>query len=291
MRLPALTNDDAWQRLPGAPSVSEPLPAWARAWAGVLPITTARALELDAQQRTGDWLDNRTRAVARWAAADANRCPYGKAIASADFARTGNDPAKLIEPQAKADRLAAGFARHMMLDAAAVTDEEVVELIEYFGEERVMGLVSLVAHASYQDRALLALDIEPDAGGVPPPVTTRFARPKPTAPPPSLPLDADRSTPASAAWEDSRRGLDEQLNRPGRIRVPSVEAVRARIGANHPLQWMTGIVWSRVAYGYQPTLTDAWFDVVAAFRIESGLDLVTQNSVFWVVTESLRCFY
>ena len=24
---------------------------------------------------------------------------------------------------------------------------------------------------------------------------------------------------------------------------------------------------------------------------ESGMDVVTQNSVFWVVTDSLRCFY
>ena len=126
---------------------------------------------------------------------------------------------------------------------------------------------------------------------MPPPVTTRFARPKPAAPPPAPATVAGNATPASVAWEESRRGLDQQLNRPGRIRAPSVEEVHRKLGPNHPLRWMTGIVWSRVAYGYQPALTDAWFDTVAAFRVESGMDLVTQNSVFWVVTESLRCFY
>jgi hypothetical protein len=29
-RLPMLTNEDAWKRLPGAPKTSQPLPAWAR---------------------------------------------------------------------------------------------------------------------------------------------------------------------------------------------------------------------------------------------------------------------
>lgn len=292
MRLPVLSNDDAWQRLPGAPDIAEPLPVWARAWVGVLPVTTARALELDALHRTGDRLDARTRAVVRWAAADANRCEYGRALAAADFGRAGGDAAELADPEPRADRLAARFARRMMLDAAAVTDAEVAELVELFGEERVTALVSLVAHASYHDRAFLALNAGLEAGGVPPPVIARFARPKPTPPPPGGPPPAANTpSPASAAWEDSRRGLGEQLNRPGRIRVPTTEAVHRRMGPDHPLRWMTGIVWSRVTYGYQPELTNAWFDTVSAFRLESGMDLVTQNSVFWVVTEALRCFY
>ena len=48
-RLPLLENDDAWWRLPGAPPRAERLPQWARMLAGVLPLTTARALELDPQ--------------------------------------------------------------------------------------------------------------------------------------------------------------------------------------------------------------------------------------------------
>ena len=54
-----------------------------------MPQTTARMLELDAMHRTGDRLDPRLRGLARWAAADANRCAYAKAVAAADLRRAG----------------------------------------------------------------------------------------------------------------------------------------------------------------------------------------------------------
>ena len=60
-RLPLLTQAEAWAALPGAPPEAEMLPAWARMLVGVLPLTTARALELDAMHRTGDRLDPRLR--------------------------------------------------------------------------------------------------------------------------------------------------------------------------------------------------------------------------------------
>lgn len=305
-QLPALANDDAWKRLPGAPAAAEPLPVWARAWAGFMPLTTARMLELDALHRTGDRLDGRLRATARWACADANRSPYGRALAAADFARAGGEPEALPGLVAApdklplADRLAAKFARKMMLDANTVTDAEVAQLLELLGEERVMALVALVAHASFQDRVFLTLGVEPEAGGVPPPVAARFARPKPPTPPApakdappakdAAPAAGD-PTPASADWLELRKGLDAQKARPGRVRVPSAEAVRRKLGAGNPALWQAGIVWSRVAYGYQPELTDAWFDTAAAFGREAAIDPGVRNVVFWVVTESLKCFY
>jgi alkylhydroperoxidase family enzyme len=295
-RLPLLANDDAWRRLPGAPPAAEPLPAWARALAGPMPITTARMLELDALHRSGDRLDGRLRAVARWAAADANRSPYTRAMAAADFARAGGDPAVLATPDRLplADRLAAAFARRMMLEAHAVTDAEVRQLIDLLGEERTMAVVALVAHASFQDRVALALNVEPEAGGVPPPVAARFARPKPKPAagggPPTPAADGPAVAP-SADWDRTRQGLAGQRARPGRIRVPTAEAVRRRLGDGHPGLWQTGIVWSRVAYGYQPELTDAWFDAAGAFRQESALDPVFSNSLFWVVTDAVKCFY
>lgn len=299
-RLPVLTADDAWHRLPGAPAAVQPLPVWARMLAGPQPLTTARMLELDALHRTGDRLDGRFRAIVRWAAADANRCGYAKAVAAADFARVGGDPTELPKLVANpdrlptADRLATAFARRMMLDAAGVTDSEVKQLIDLLGEERVMALVALVAHASFQDRVFLALAVEPDAGGVPPPVAAKFVLPKPKGPPagPAKPAQAaDGPATATADWLRLQAGLDEQKRRPGRIRVPSREEVVRRLGEGHPALWQSDIVWSRVAYGYQPELTNTWFDTAAAFRQETALDPVFQNSVFWVVTESLRCFY
>src|SRR5262249_19124587 len=129
-RLPMLSNDLAWKRLPGAPASPQPLPAWARMLADPLPITTARMLELDALHRTGDRLDARLRALTRWAAADANGCGYAKAVAAADFARAGGDRDE-IEALVKnptrlsaLDRAAIAFARKMMTEAHAVTDDE-----------------------------------------------------------------------------------------------------------------------------------------------------------------------
>lgn len=299
-RLPLLSNADAWQKLPGAPKSVEPLPAWARALAGWQPITTARMLELDTLHRTGDRLDARFRAVVRWAAADANRCDYAKAMAAADYDRATGHRTDLAAAMKDADalpevdRLGAAFARRMMRNAAGVTDAEVKRLIELLGDERTVALVALVAHASFQDRVFLALRIEPETGGVPAPVAAKFDRPKPKPPatpayPPPIPT-ADDATP-TAGWVQARKGLEEQRKRPGRITVPSNEAVAARLGEGHPALWQNGIVWSRVCYGHQPALTDAWFDTTSAFRQDSDLDGLFTNSLFWVVTDSLNCFY
>ena len=302
-RLPLLANDRAWSRLPGAPLAPQPLPAWARALAGPMPITTARMIELDSLHRTGERLDARIRALTRWAAADANHCDYAKTVAAADFARSGaieaidavvKDPSRL----SALDRAAMAFARKMMTEAHSVTDDEVKRLIDLAGEERMVALVALVAQASFQDRVLLALNISAeDARKDPPPVTVRFGRPQPkevpartggTQPPPVAPVTSGEP---SQEWLQLQGKLDKQRARSGRIRVPSQQDVITRLGEKHPAAWQSGIVWSRVCYGYQPELTDAWFDCSGAFRQESQLDRLFQNAVFWVVTESLQCFY
>jgi alkylhydroperoxidase family enzyme len=298
-----LSNSEAWQRLPGAPKTAQPLPAWARVLAGPLPLTTTRMLELDALHRGGDRLDARLRALARWAAADANGCEYAKTVAAADFARTGASAGELAElvrhPERlpALDRAAVAFARKMMREAHAIPDAEVKQLIELAGEERVVALVALLAHASFQDRVFLALDVQEEARRDPPPLPIRFARPKkkddhPPAKAPAAPAapEGAESEP-SAEWLRLRAGLEKQRARPGRIRVPSRDAVARRLGADHPALWQSGIVWSRVCYGYQPELTDAWFDTADAFRQETGLGRTFTNTIFWVVTESLQCFY
>jgi alkylhydroperoxidase family enzyme len=302
-RLPVLPNDEAWRRLPGAPEAAKPLPVWARMLAGPLPMTTARMLELDALHRTGDRLDGRLRAIARWAAADANGCEYAKAVAATDFAASGTkeDLAALMKTPdrlPRVERLAAAFARRMMLEAHAVTDAEVKQLLELLGEERIVALVALLAHASFQDRVFLALNSREDHD-IPPPVTARFARPQPKNP--AHPPMSDKTDPAAAGdevglgtglrWLVLQDKQEKQKQRTGRIRVPSREDVLRRVGENHPAAWQAGIVWSRVCYGFQPELTDAWFDCAGAFRQETDLDRNFQNSIFWVVTESLQCFY
>jgi alkylhydroperoxidase family enzyme len=301
-RLPLLSNEEAWNRLPGAPKSAEPLPAWARMLAGRLPLTTARMLELDAMHRTGDRLDARLRGLVRWAAADANGCAYAKAAALADLRRAAVSDADLRavatspERLPALDRAAVGFARKMMREAHAVTDAEFKHLLEVAGEERVVALVALLAHASFQDRVLLALDAPTDPAGPPPPLAVRFNLPKPKAPagsPPKAkgPPLPPAETPPAGDWLNLQQELDRQRARPGRIRVPSREEAVARIGKKHPGAWQMDILWSRVCYGYQPELTEAWFSCVSAFRQETTWDPVFSQSIFWVVTRSLKCFY
>lgn len=300
-RLPLLSNEDAWKRLPGAPNEVTRLPAWARALAGPLPVTTARMLELDALHRTGDRLDARLRCLVRWAAGDANRCEYTKAVVARDYRQAGGNPADLPKLVANPERLpaldraAVAFARKMMRAAHAVTDAEFEHLLNLAGEERVVALVAMLAHAAFQDRIFLALGLAAEPDGPPPLVTVTFARPKPKpatgpapvakAPPPST----DKS--AEPSWRGLQDNLEKQRGRTGRIRLPLAKDIMSRLGDKHPAAWQMDILWSRACYGYQPELTDAWFGCVSAFRQESEWDPVFSQSIFWIVTRSLKCFY
>jgi hypothetical protein len=247
--------------------------------------------------RAGERLDTRLRALARWSAADANTCEYGKALASSDFARsgTGKDLGELVrhpEHWSFTERLAVEFARKMMTAAYAVTDAEVRQLLALLGEEQLVALVLLLAHASYQDRIFLALDAHEEVE-VPPPLTTRFARPQPVAP---AHADTVRNklpgeSVVTPQWQQQRAELEKQKARPGRIRIPAKEEMLARMGEGNPLAWQAGLAWSRVCYTFQPELTDAWFGCTGAFRQETDLGMLLQNSVFWVITETLQCFY
>jgi hypothetical protein len=303
-RLPVLSNDDAWRRLPGAPAADEPLPAWARMLAGPLPKTTALMLELDAAHRTGDRLDPVLRARMRWAAADANRCAYARAAAEADLRRAGAadpNPADLPE----SGRLAITFARKLAEDAASVTDEDVKRLVELHGDEKVVAMVALIAHACFQDRLLLPLDppVEPD--GPPPPVTAHFPHTRsPAAPPPNTAATAPAPAtttgpnlgPTDPGWRaksfaDLQAGLEKQRDRKARVRIPDWKEVDARVGPDSWVRRWPRVVWGLVCYAHQPELSDLWFDTVDAFRQETKFDRFVAQDMFWVVTRALDCFY
>jgi hypothetical protein len=157
--------------------------------------------------------------------------------------------------------------------------------------------VALLAHASFQDRVFLALDLHEEPAGPLPPLLVKFGQPKQEPPKPGAAAKAAKpSGPAAATppavWLELQQGLDKQRARAGRIRVPSREEVVKRIGADkHPALWQSDILWSRVAYGYQPELTDAWFATTTAFQQEAGMDRVFASSLFWVITHSVQCFY
>lgn len=311
-RLPALPNDEAWQRLPGANGQAPLLPAWARMLAGVLPRTTARMIELDAMHRTGDRLDPKLRGMMRWAAADENRCAAARAFAERDLREAGMSAGELsafIGQKGKtrsASELAAfGFARKMMRAAHAVTDAEVKFLNDQFGEKQLVAMVALLAHASFQDRMLLALDAPAEPS---PPLLVKFAKPrardksartKASSGPVVAPRPGATARPLlvkDREWlaldiMDLRRKMDEQKARPPRIRVPANDELRKALPPEHRMAKGSKVVWSQVCYGYQPALTEAWFDSVSAFREEAKLDRLLQTSMFWVVTRALQCFY
>jgi hypothetical protein len=191
------------------------------------------------------------------------------------------------------------FARKMMCEAHAVTDEEVRELLDSLGEERCVALVALLAHASFQDRILLVARVPMEPGGPLPPLTIRFARPasgsshasSASACAGSPPAHPESQALTSLAWTQFQERIDRQRARTARIRVPTREQVLARLGKAHPAAWQADILWSRVCYGFQPELTDAWFACAAAFRQEAALDRLLEQQIFWVVTQSLQCFY
>jgi hypothetical protein len=53
----------------------------------------------------------------------------------------------------------------------------------------------------------------------------------------------------------------------------------------------TKIVWSHVSMGYQPMLTQTWFETMRIFQQEAAFNRVFSNSMFWVITRTNECFY
>src|SRR5206468_1577051 len=70
--------------------------------------------------------------------------------------------------------LALAFARKLSLAAHSVTDKEVEDLVERYGEERVVAMVHTLAHANFQCRIFLALDVRLEPGGPLPPLDMRL---------------------------------------------------------------------------------------------------------------------
>lgn len=309
--VPLLSDDRAWAHLPEVSSGTKgPLPAWARALARSLPRTTAAMLDLDRLHRTQSPLGPLLRGKMRWVAARANESPYGLAYAEADLKRAGLDEAGLqalrdgAAGAPESERAALAFANQMTVNGSAVTDKEVATLIAHHGPENVTAMVLLLAYANFQDRLLLALGITGvEEGGPLEPLDVRFAR---TGEPPAVP---ERTKPEGTTgpatperiddpeWallkiEDLKRQLQTQRAKPGRVRVPTWEEVLAVLPDNarkpeKPIR----IQWSLVCMGYQPRLAAAWSACTRAFGEEAKQDRVFEESLFWVVTRTIHCFY
>ncbi len=307
---PVPSDEDAWRCLPRPKAgYGQPLPSWARALARSLPRTTAALLDLDRTHRTRSPLGPLLRGKMRWVAARANRCQYSLAYAEADLRRAGldeaglrslaGDHADLPEPE----RAALDFAHQMTADASEVTDAEVAHLIAAYGESKVVAMVLLLAYANFQDRLLLALGIPVEPGGPMPPPDVRI---DPKAEPPPVPRrDPPRGRPVPDEPErvddpfwlsmdlgDLRERLAGQRSRTSRIRIPTWEDVLRVLPPDVPRpERPVRIQWNLVTQGYQPELAAAWSACTRAFREEAKQDRVFEESLFWVVTRTIHCFY
>src|SRR5579883_1421486 len=312
-RVPLASAAAAWQALPdlAAGEKAGPLPSWARAYAVSLPRTTAAVLELDYAQRAKSPLPPRLRAMVRWAAAAANRSPYGEAYALFDLRAAGatdadvtalrDDPAKLPE----ADRAAVAFARKLTLRAYAITDAEFEALRKLQGDANAVAIVLCAAYANFQDRLLLTLGLTAvEPGGPLPPIPVAFRKPyqgDAGTPPRDLPPPgAGGETPETVTdseWlkldpDVLRQSMADQQKRSPRLPVPAFDEVKKKLPpgtykGNKPLR----INWSLVCLGYQPELTLAWLNCLRTFEAEAKQDRVFEETLFWVVTRSLACFY
>ena len=296
-RLPLLSSPEAWKRLPPAEKgTGAALPVWARALAPTLPHTTAAMLELDFRQRASSPLDAKLRAKMRWVAADANGCAATRAVAAADFLRAGGKPAELRllagDPAWKglpgAERAALVFARKLSVSAADVSDREVARLVRLHGERKLVAMVLLVAHASFEDRLQLTLGLPAEARPLPP-LEVSFKRPRLgaclAAPRPRLPAPPSRVLPPARPdhdWTALDLGSLGQEMEKQRSRRPRITLPPGREGI---------IYWGEVCRTYQPELAAAWSACMRTFGAEAGQDPVFETSVFWVVSRTQRSFY
>jgi alkylhydroperoxidase family enzyme len=307
---PRLSDEECWRKLSttekGAVKV---MPSWAQATVGAMPRTTAAMLHLDFVHRTRNPLGTLLRGKMRWVAGQANRCEYSVAYAESDLRRAGLDDAGLRslkgdhEDLPEAERAALEFARQMTLDASEVTDAEVARLLVWYGEEKVTAMVLLLAHANFQDRLLLALGSPIESGGPMPPLDITLdpkADPPPVPPrkrPEGRPIPEEPARIVDPFWlsmefDDLQGKLSEQRARPSRIRVPTFEEVLRKMPPQIPRpEKPIRIRWTLVTMGYQAELASAWSATTKAFREESKQDRVFEESLFWIVTRTIHCFY
>jgi hypothetical protein len=305
------TSDQAWSHLPTRDTARQgPLPVWARITARSLPRTTTAMLELDWRHRTQSPLDPVLRAKMRYVAAAVNRSPYALATARGDLARLGATDAQIADLDAGETRWPADqracliLARDLTRDGATVTDARVAAVRESLGDERLVAAVLLIAHANFQDRLFLALGVTPEVDGPLPPIevhldpTARIEPPPRSSPPlahidPSdVPTHVDDPTWNVEALGSLKQGLESQRSAVGRIRVPSFDEMLSRLPADAPRPPAPiGVKWTLVCSSYQPRLALGWSACTRSFRDDAQQDRVFEESLFWVVTRAIHCFY
>ncbi len=261
--------------------------------------------------------------VARYAVATYHQSAYGRGVAIADLKRAkAQAMINLMETNPKdlppLEYEVFVFARQMAELGQSLTDEQYRSLQLKLGDEAMVGLVLRIAHGCFQDRLLWALGIADVADGNSNPIHIHFvdstangantpeaaredgaellasiARDKqidaPTQDVESA-NNAKANTDDRVSFKSLQQLLETQRERDPRISVPEWDTIAPKLPPGlyrRPLR----IRWSRVVVGYQPKLGPAWIKCLRVFEQESHQDRVFEESVFWVVTRGLKCFY
>jgi hypothetical protein len=267
-------------------------------------------LELDWLHRAKSPLDPKLRGMMRCVVARANRCEYTAAYAVADLIRAGLDQREIqaLDGEgsnlSETERAALTFARKMTLAASTVTDDEVARLVEFYGDKHVVAMVLLVAYANFQDRLVLALGLPVESGGPLPPVQVRFAKGSSgktisapsrkqavASPDQEVLIKIDDTEWLAAGFSALQSKLEAQRGRQPRVRVPTWDQVREHLPAGAARDKPLRIKWSLVCLAYQPELANGWSACTRAFREDARQDRVFEESLFWVITRTIDCFY
>lgn len=312
-----LTNEAAWKVMPAAEQGSgSPLPTWARMLAREMPRTAAAFLELDLAQRTKSPVEPGLRAAMRYVAAQANGCKYAQATAEADARRAGVTDSKWASLSttersgwSASERAALEFAQDMTLDSDSVTDEQFAQLVKHFSDRQAASMVLGMAYANFQDRLLNCLAAPMDEGGQLAPVAVQFssdALTKQTTPPPAgvkpeVPGTKSNETKdiiqdeAKYTWlsyEDLQTRLKKQRERTTRLPIPKWEVFADRLPKGL-MEKPSDIVWYKIAFGYADELAVP-FEIymrTAGAEVSTNWDRPFGNSIFWMVTDAVKCPY
>jgi hypothetical protein len=162
-----------------------------------------------------------------------------------------------------------------------------------------------MAYANFQDRLLTTLGVAVEPDGPLAPLEVQFAappsdqKPEPAARP-SLPETAPTDAPEKITDPEWRaltfvqlqELMEAQRSRAPRVSVPLWESLRSELDPRlYPPDKPTRIKWSLVVLGHQPRLGSAWIQCLRTFGREANQDRVFEETLFWVITRSLQCFY
>lgn len=304
---------NSWKALPVTQSPPEmPLPNWARAFARTLPYSTAAMLEFDSLLRAdGERL--RLRALAMHAVSRSHGCSYTLNISRADLRRSGASLEWLKKLESGGTESLRSIEQEVIEIATKLSnapkdlsEEAMKGLVKSVGEDEAVAIVLSIGYANLLDRIAIALRLPDDVpeamridrpafvGSSPTGAGTKRAE-RPSIPSTPIDLEPYFADQVASKWRDLGspqllRELDLQKVRKPLISVPTWDEISPKLPQGlypDPLQ----IRWSRVVVGHQPQLGPAWIKCLRVFEMEAAQDRVFEESIFWVVTRGLRCFY